>query len=73
MYIGNMTSGCTHLDAHPLFVSLDDLDNISFLSDEDNDLEDEITLLFNKAGIFMYKTCTVIRVNFERFQVCFLV
>ena len=29
------------------FVSLDDLDNISILLDKDNDLEEEITHLFN--------------------------
>ena len=30
------------------FVSLDDLDNISILLHEDNDLEEEITHLFNE-------------------------
>ena len=32
------------------FVSLDDLDSISILSDEDNDLEEEIIHLFNKVS-----------------------
>ena len=39
MYIVNMASGCTHEGAS--FVSLDDLDNISILLDNDNDLEKE--------------------------------
>ena len=80
-----MYTGCTHEEAS--FVSLDDLDNISIVLDEDNDLEEEITHLFNEIGIFIFKfeknttnhslnilkTCTLIRGNFERFQVCFLV
>ena len=41
-----MTSGCTHKEV--LFVSLDDLDNISILLDESNDLEEEVSHLFNK-------------------------
>ena len=41
-----MASGCTHEEAS--FVSLDDLDNITILSEEDNDLEEEITHLFMK-------------------------
>ena len=40
MYIVNMASGCT--DEGVSFVSLDDLDNISILLDEDNDLEEEL-------------------------------
>ena len=72
-----------------LFVSSDDLGNISILLDEDNDLEEEITHLFNEVSIFIFnfeknpttnqalnilKTCFVIRDdNFKRFQVCFLV
>ena len=78
-----MASGCTHEEAS--FVSLGD--NVSNLSDEYNDLEKEITHLFNEVSIFIFKfeksttnhalnifkTCTVIRGNFERFQVCFLV
>ena len=39
-----MASDCTREEAS--FVSLDDLDNISILLDEHNDLEKEITLLF---------------------------
>ena len=58
-----MALGCTQEEA--LFVSLDDLGNISILLEKDNDLEEEITHLL--------KTCSVIRGNFERFQVCFLV
>ena len=38
-----------------LFVSLDDLDNISFLLDKDNDLEEENTHLFNEVTIFIFK------------------
>ena len=37
------------------FVSLDDLDNVSILLVEDNDLEEEITHLFNEASIFIFK------------------
>ena len=72
-----MYTGCTHEEAS--FVSLDDLDN--------NDLEEKITYFFNEISIFIFKfeknttnhslnilkTCTLIRGNFERFQVCFLV
>ena len=67
-------------------MSLDDLDNISILLDEDNGLKEEITHLFNEISIFIVKfqknstnrglnilqTCTLIRGNFEQFQVCFL-
>ena len=45
MYIVNMYSGCTYKEAS--FVSLNYLDNISILLDEDNDLEEEITRLLN--------------------------
>ena len=38
-----------------LFVSSDDLGNISILLDEGNDLEEEITHLFNKVSIFIFK------------------
>ena len=48
MYILRMTSGCTHKEV--LFVSLDDLD-ISIFLDESNDLEEEITHLFDKKSI----------------------
>ena len=37
------------------FVSLDDLDNISSLLDEDNDLEYEINHLFDKVSISIFK------------------
>ena len=46
MYIVNMASGCTHKEAS--FVFLDDLDNISILLDEDNDLEEEILIYLMK-------------------------
>ena len=81
-----MASDCTHEEAS--FISSDDLDNISISLDEDNDLEEEITHLFNEE-VFLYsslknknttnqalnilETCTIIQGNFERFQVCFLV
>ena len=77
MYIVIMASGCTHDKAW--FVSLDDLDEISTLLDEDNDLEEEITYLFNEVSIFtnllpttiqvlnIHRTCTVIPDNFEQF------
>ena len=71
-----MTPGCTHKEAS--FVSLDDLDNISILLDEDNDLEEELTHLFNVVFLFLnlkknttnqalniLKTFTVKRGNFE--------
>ena len=45
MYIANMASGCTHEEAQ--FASSDDLDNISTLLDEGNDLQEEVTCLFN--------------------------
>ena len=35
--------------------TLDDLDNISILLDEGNDLEEEITNLFNGVSIFIFK------------------
>ena len=74
-------------DEGALFVSLDDFDNISILLDEDNDLKKEIPHLFNEVflvsilkkkptknqALNIRKTCTVIRGNLERFQVCFLV
>ena len=49
-----MTLGCTHEEA--LFVYLDDLDNISILLDEDDDLEEEITDLFNEVSSNLRKT-----------------
>ena len=71
-----MTPGCTHEEAS--FVSLDDLDNISILLDEDNDLEEELTHLFDVVFLFLnlkkstinqalniLKTFTVKRGNFE--------
>ena len=48
-----MASGCTYEEAS--FVSLDNLDNISVLLDEDIDLEEEITHLFNEVTIFYFK------------------
>ena len=66
---------------------IDDLDNISFLRNEDNDLE-QISHLFNEVSIFIFKfekkppsnqalntvkAFTIIRGNFKRFQICFLV
>ena len=53
MYIVNMASGCTHKESS--FVSLDYLDNISNLLDEDNDLEEEITHLFTEAKYFYFQ------------------
>ena len=66
------------------FVSSDDLDNIYILLDEDNDLEEEVTHLFNEVFLFssvkksitnqtlnIFKTSIVIRDNFDRSQVCF--
>ena len=53
MYIIYLSSGCTHEEA--LFVSLGDLDNISILLHEDNDLEEEISHLFNEVSIFIFK------------------
>ena len=37
------------------FVSLHDLDNVSILLVEDNDLEEEITRLFNEASVLISK------------------
>ena len=48
-----MASGCTHEEVS--FVCLDDLDNISILLDEGNDLEEEITHLFNEVSISIFK------------------
>ena len=53
MYIVNTASGCTHEEAS--FLSLDDLDNISILLDEDSDLEEEITYLFDEISSFILK------------------
>ena len=53
MYIVNVDSGCTYEEAS--FLSLYDLDKISILLDEDNDLEKEFTHLFNEVGIFIFK------------------
>ena len=54
MYIVNMASSCTHEKAS--FLYLDDLDEISTLLDEDNDLEEEITHLFNEVSVFIFKS-----------------
>ena len=48
-----MSSICAHDEAS--FVSSDDLDSISILLDEDNNLEEEITNLFNEVSIFIFK------------------
>ena len=73
-----MASGCIHAEAS--FVSLDDLEIISILSNKDNDLEEEITHLYNEVYLILSlkksvtnealnirKTCAVTRDNFERF------
>ena len=73
-----MALGCAHEEY---------LENISILLDEDNDLEEEIIDLFNEVSISIFKfeknttsqalnilkSCTVIRGNFKRNKVCFLV
>ena len=53
MYIVNRASSYTHEE--PLFVSLDDLDNISFLLQQENDSEEEIAHLFNEVSTFMVR------------------
>ena len=58
MYIVNMASGCT--DEGVSFVSLDDLDNISILLDENNDLELQTMFRrtqysFTSRNIFIFK------------------
>ena len=75
------------LHTRKIFVtSLDDLGNISILLGKDDDWR-EITPLFTERyfhvqvwqkittnqALNILKTCTVIRDNFERFQICFLV
>ena len=50
IYTANIALSCTHKEAS--FVSLDDLHNISILLDKYNDLEQEITHLFNKVFLF---------------------
>ena len=47
MYIVNMASSSTHEDD-----SLDHLDYISLLLAQDNDLEEEITYVFNEVFLF---------------------
>ena len=49
----NMESACTLEEA--LFLSLDNFVNISILLDKDNDLEEEITHLFDEVRIFILK------------------
>ena len=83
MHAVNMASGCTHEETS--FLSLDDLENICILLDEDYDLEEEIYLMSKfilssslkksttNQALNIMGTCTVIRGNFERIQVCFLV
>ena len=46
MYFLNMVSGCTHQQV--LFVSLDELDNISSLLDEDIFLEGKLLIYLTK-------------------------
>ena len=53
MCIVNRASSYTHEEA--LFVSLDDLDNISFLLQQENDSEEEIAHLFNEVSTFMVR------------------
>ena len=53
MYIVNMASGWTQEGA--VFVSLDDLDNISILLGEENDFEEEITDLLNEV-FFLFQS-----------------
>ena len=53
MYIVNMVLDCRHEDAS--FVTLNDLENISILLDEGDDLEDEITHLLMKY--FFVQVC----------------
>ena len=73
MYIVNMASVCTHEETS--FVSLDDVNNISILLDEDHDFEEEITYLFvflfsslkkntTNQALKILKTCTIIQYNF---------
>ena len=63
------------------------LDNTLISLDKDNDLEEEITYLFNEVSTFIFKfkknttnqalnvlkTCTFILDNFERSKICFLI
>ena len=49
----NLDSACTLEEA--LFLSLDNFVNISILLDKDNDLEEEITHLFDEVRIFILK------------------
>ena len=51
MFIVHMASGCTHEEAS--FESW--LDNISILLEEDNDLEGELTHLFNEVFFFKFE------------------
>ena len=53
MCMVNMDSACTLEEA--LFLSLDNFVNISILLDKDNDLEEEITHLFDEVRIFILK------------------
>ena len=63
---------------------LDDLGKVSILLNKHNDLEEKFTHLFNEVFLFsilkknttsqvlnILKTCTVIRGNFEWFQIMF--
>ena len=53
MRMVNLDSACTLEEA--LFLSLDNFVNISILLDKDNDLEEEITHLFDEVRIFILK------------------
>ena len=71
VHITNIVTGYTHKEAS--FVFLDDLDTISILLDQNNNLAEEITHLHSTTNqaLNILKTCTVIRGNFEQFKVCF--
>ena len=53
MCIVNVTAGCAHKESP--FVSLDYLDNIFILLDEGNNLEKDITHLYNEVSISLFK------------------
>ena len=73
-----MASGSKHNEA--LFVSLDNLDSISILLDENNYSFNSVTIFVFKFEknttnqvLNILKTCTVIQSNFESIQIYFLV
>ena len=55
-----MASSCTHKEAS--FVSLGNLDDISILLDEDNDLEEETTHIY----IYIYNEKIIFILKFEK-------